>query len=143
MIYSGTRLVSSMLGAEFKLIMTSKIEIHRLYQSIGATQGYRVFIDRLWPRGVSKDEFKYDVWCKDLAPSPALRKWFGHKEKNWLTFCERYRAELRSPEQQERMNDLLERAGAKRIILLYGAKDPDHNHAIVLAQELKRTRQEK
>lgn len=122
---------------------SSRIEIRRLYQQASATEGFRVFIDRLWPRGVSKDEFEYDVWCKDLAPSPVLRKWFGHKVQNWSSFCDRYRAELRTTEQQNRLHDLLRQADGRPLILLYGAKDPDHNHAVILAQELERVQSEK
>lgn len=117
--------------------MVSPIEIRRLYQPAEASEGYRVFIDRLWPRGVSKDDFPFDVWCKGLAPSPDLRKWFGHKAKNWAEFCDRYRTELHTPAQQHRIHELLHQAQSKRIILLYGAKDPDHNHAVILARELK------
>ncbi len=120
--------------------MASPIEICRLYQHLDATGGFRVFIDRLWPRGVSKNEFKFDLWCKDLAPSPALRKWFGHKAENWPSFSSRYRAELRTSPQQQHIKDLLQQANGRRIVLLYGAKDPDHNHAIILAQELERGR---
>lgn len=121
--------------------MVLPIETRRLYQPAKASEGYRVFIDRLWPRGVSKDDFTFDVWCKDLAPSPDLRKWFGHKDQNWAGFCDRYRTELRTPAQQHRIHDLLQQAQGKRIILLYGAKDPDHNHAIILAHELKQAQQ--
>lgn len=121
--------------------MTSSIEIRRLYQDHhDATPVFRVFVDRIWPRGVSKKEFGFDVWCKDLAPTPALRKWFGHKVQNWDTFCERYRAELQTPAQQDRLSELLRQADTRAIILLYGAKDMQHNHAIVLAQELERVR---
>lgn len=123
--------------------MASPVEIRRLYEATDATDGYRVFIDRLWPRGVSKEDFKFDLWCKDLAPSPALRKWFGHKAQNWTVFCDRYRTELNTPEQQQRLQDVLHQAGDKPIILLYGAKDPHHNHARVLAQVLHEQRSDK
>lgn len=117
--------------------MSRRIEIERLYDAAQSTDGYRVFIDRLWPRGVSKDEFHYDAWCKDMAPTPELRKWFGHRVQNWPQFCERYRAELRQPEQQERIAALLEAAGDQTVVLLYGAKDREHNHAIILAEEIR------
>ena len=120
--------------------MASSIEIRRLYEAMDATDGYRVFIDRLWPRGVSKEDFNFDLWCKDLAPSPALRKWFGHKIQNWPEFCDRYRTELNTPEQQQRLQDVLHQARDKPIILLYGAKDLHHNHARVLAQVLHEQR---
>lgn len=118
--------------------MASSIEIRRLYQGADAHEGFRVFIDRLWPRGVSKHDFEFDLWCKGLAPSPALRKWFGHKASNWPEFCDRYRTELHAADVRHLMQDVLRQADGQRIILLYGAKDPDHNHALVLAQELER-----
>lgn len=117
--------------------MTQSIEIRRLYQHADANGGFRIFIDRLWPRGVSKGAFEFELWCKELAPSPELRKWFGHKVKNWPGFCERYRAELQAPEQRQRIQDVLHQAGGKNIILLYGAKDEEHNHAVVLADEMR------
>lgn len=118
--------------------MTASIKIRRLYQQTDAAEGFRVFVDRLWPRGVSKDDFEFDLWCKDLAPSPDLRKWFGHKVQNWPGFSERYRDELRTPEQRRRIQSVLQQAEGNNIILLYGAKDPDHNHAVILAREFKR-----
>ena len=118
--------------------MKVDIQIKRAYDAAEADDGYRVFIDRLWPRGLSKDEFGYDVWCKELAPSPDLRKWFGHKAENWERFREEYRLELQSDEQRQRMRDLVEDAAGKRVTLVYAAKDPDHNHALVLAEEIAR-----
>lgn len=119
------------------------IDIRRLYEdkkSAGESGGYRVFVDRIWPRGVAKEDFSFDVWCKELAPTPALRKWFGHKVQNWAGFTDRYRDELRTSEQQRRLQELLQQAGHKKIILLYGAKDASHNHAVILAQELERVK---
>lgn len=117
--------------------MTTSIEIRRLYQQPDAADGFRVFVDRLWPRGLSRQDFTFDLWCKELAPSPQLRKWFGHKVQNWPGFTERYQAELHTPEQRRRIQAVLRQAGDTTIILLYGAKDPDHNHAIILAQEFR------
>lgn len=118
--------------------MTASVEIRRLYENAPAADGFRVFVDRLWPRGVSRDDFKFDLWCKNLAPSPGLRKWFGHKEQNWPEFHERYQAELRTPEQRQRIQDVVQQAAGKNIILLYGAKSREHNHAVILAQEMRR-----
>lgn len=122
--------------------MSSKVKIHRLYDSDEGTDGFRVLVDRLWPRGVSKEELNFDLWCKDLAPTADLRKWFGHKVENWPTFCERYLAELRTSEQQQRIKKLLELANGQQIVLLFGAKDIKHNQAIVLARELEHVRQQ-
>ena len=123
--------------------MMHKVTIQRLYDSLqpgrdnAGAAGFRVFIDRLWPRGVPKADFHYDLWCKDLAPSPELRKWFGHRVARWDEFSSRYQDELRAPGQQDRMRDLAHQAGKKPIVLLYGAKDTRHNHAVVLKQALE------
>lgn len=124
------------------LPMKAPIEVRRLYDSLQpeSDDGYRVFIDRLWPRGVSRDAFHFDLWCKELAPTPELRKWFAHKAQNWAGFSDKYRAELRNSEQQELIRQVLEQAGKRKVVLLYGARDPDHNHAIILAEEMQRRR---
>lgn len=118
--------------------MTQHVHIKRAYEEAKAADGYRVLVDRLWPRGVSKEALPYDEWCKDLAPSPPLRKWFGHKTENWARFRDSYESELRSPEQKERMQTLIKAAKGKKITLVYGARDPDHNHALILAAEINR-----
>ncbi len=120
--------------------MSRTVTIVRLYDALTPEKGdtaYRVFIDRLWPRGVAKKDFVFDQWCKDLAPSQELRQWFGHKASRWETFSKRYRDELQTREQQDRLADLVKQAGDHSIVLLYGAKDTTHNHAIVLAQALR------
>lgn len=122
--------------------MSLKIKIQRLYDEDAGTQGFRVLVDRVWPRGVKKEDLDFDLWCKDLAPTAELRKWFGHKAENWAEFCERYQAELRTPDQTQQMKKLLEQAGDQQIVLLYGAKDTEHNQAVVLARELERVRQQ-
>ncbi|OWT66447.1 hypothetical protein CEY11_00765 [Candidimonas nitroreducens] len=117
--------------------MTIRIQIKRAYEEAQPSDGYRAFVDRLWPRGLSKETFKFDAWYKDLAPSAELRTWFGHKVENWEQFKDSYRSELRAPEQQERMRELLAAAGKQAITLLYAAKDTEHNQAVVLAAELQ------
>lgn len=116
--------------------MKVHIDIRRAYEEPGKNEGYRILVDRLWPRGISKDELKFDTWCKDLAPSPALRKWFGHKVDHWEKFRTDYLAELRSKDQQARMRELIESAGVSRFTLIYGARDTEHNHALILADEM-------
>lgn len=118
--------------------MTKHVHIKRAYDKAAASDGYRVLVDRLWPRGVSKEDLPYDEWCKELAPSPDLRKWFGHKVENWDQFRDSYESELRAAEQKDRMRALIKSAKRKKITLIYGAKDPDHNHALILATELNR-----
>ena len=116
--------------------MTSSIRIKRAYDCGEPDDGYRVFVDRLWPRGLSKQTFKYDVWCKDLAPSTELRTWFGHKVERWAEFRKKYQSELHTPDQIERMTGLIDAAGKQTITLVYSAKDTEHNQAVVLAEEM-------
>jgi uncharacterized protein YeaO (DUF488 family) len=114
------------------------IQIRRAYEAPGADDGFRVLVDRLWPRGLSKEKFKFDLWCKDLAPTSTLRTWFGHNVDRWQGFCESYEQELRTPEQQELMRDVAAQATQSTITLVYGAKDTEHNQAVVLATEMDR-----
>ncbi len=110
-----------------------KIFLERIYEG-GHRAGYRVLVDRLWPRGVSKQEAALDEWCKILAPSTELRKWFGHDPARWTGFQTRYEEELHG--QKDEALALLARAGRKNLVLLYGAKDSAHTHAIVLERYL-------
>lgn len=110
-----------------------KIILERIYDA-SRQAGYRVLVDRLWPRGVSKQDAVLDEWCKALAPSTELRQWFGHDPARWAEFQIRYMKELRG--QKEEALALLARAGRKNLILLYGAKDGAHTHAIVLERYL-------
>ena len=115
-----------------------EILIKRAYDTAARGDGYRVLVDRLWPRGLTKQALLLDDWDKDLAPSTELRKWFGHEPRRWADFEERYRKELSSSEQRERMRELLTLTGPDRLTLVYGAKDTVHNHAVVLQAELQR-----
>lgn len=118
-----------------------KIDIQRVYDTtVRDPDAYRVLIDRLWPRGIRKAEFAHDAWEKELAPSAPLRKWFGHSPERWAAFCERYRIELARPDARDRMRRLIEAAGDRSITLLYGARDEQHNHARILAEELQNFR---
>lgn len=92
--------------------------------------GYRVLVDRLWPRGISKDDADLDEWCKDLAPSDKLRKWFGHDPEKWTEFVQRYTRELDA--KKDLVIEILDRSPRKTITLLYAAKDSEHNNAAVL-----------
>ena len=118
--------------------MKVKVDIRRAYEKAGANDGFRVLVDRMWPRGVTKDELHFDAWCKDLAPSPELRKWFAHKVENWERFRDEYQSELRDKEHKERIRALIQEAGQTHITLVYGARDTEHNHAVVLAKEITR-----
>ncbi|WP_269499323.1 DUF488 domain-containing protein [Castellaniella sp. S9] len=115
---------------------TPPVRIKRVYEEAAEADGFRVFVDRLWPRGVSKDAFHYDLWCKDLAPSPALRTWFGHKPEHWDGFREGYASELHEAACQRAMGEVFAAAKGRPITLVYGARDPEHNHALILAEEM-------
>lgn len=102
---------------------------HRVYDKL-PDSGYRVLVDRVWPRGVSKEELQLDEWCRDLAPSSQLRKWFDHDPDKWDEFCRRYHGELRS--RRDEIRELQRRCGSRTLRLLYGARDTDHNNAVAL-----------
>ncbi len=112
-----------------------KIHLKRIYDDPASDDGYRVLVDRLWPRGVSKEDAKLDDWLKSAAPSDDLRKWFDHDPERWQEFRERYLGELK--EKREDLRPLAERARQEKTTLLFGAKDEEHNNAVVLAQYLE------
>lgn len=111
-----------------------RIAIKRVYEPAGKNDGFRVLVDRLWPRGLSKDEADIDIWAKDVAPSSELRKWFGHDPAKWTEFQAKYRQELSAHEAE--LHDLLEQAADRHVTLLYGARDTEHNQAVVLKDVL-------
>ena len=108
------------------------VTIKRAYEPPSPKDGTRILVDRLWPRGVSKAKAALDGWNKDVAPSPALRKWFDHRPERFKDFARRYRAELKANPALENL-----RAFKGKVTLVYGARDPKINHAIVLAKVLK------
>ncbi len=114
------------------------IQIKRIYEAPEISDGYRVLVDRLWPRGVSKERAALAEWNKDITPSPDLRIWFGHKAENFELFKERYCAEL---DQSKAAHDFVEKARgileSQNISLLYAAHDPQINHAIILKEWLE------
>lgn len=94
-----------------------------------------MLVDRLWPRGVSKERLKIDAWLRDLAPSTKLRTWFGHDPKKWDEFRRRYRAELEN--RRDLLEELASHARNGRLTLVYGARDPAHNQAVVIKEMLE------
>jgi uncharacterized protein YeaO (DUF488 family) len=106
------------------------LAVKRVYEPAAAGDGHRVLVDRLWPRGLSKDKAALDEWARELGPSTALRQWFGHRPQRWQEFRRRYAAELDAA--PERWRPLLARAARRRVTLLYGARDPVHNQAVAL-----------
>ncbi len=116
--------------------MKPAIHLKRAYEAAAPADGRRVLIDGLWPRGLRKDALPLDDWIKDLAPSAARRQWFGHQTPRWPAFRERYLAELRGPSHQAQLRALLAQAGAGPLTLVYGARDTEHNNAVVLREAL-------
>ncbi len=111
------------------------IKIKRIYEDPSKSDGTRILVDRIWPRGLSKEDAKLDEWIKEIAPSTALRKWFDHKEERFDEFSEKYKQELET--NKNLIMDILKNAREYPITLLYGAKDENHNQAIVLKEFLE------
>ncbi|MFN3398334.1 MAG: DUF488 domain-containing protein [Sulfurimicrobium sp.] len=109
-----------------------KIRIKRVYEQPDEQDGRRILVDRLWPRGLTKEKAKVDLWLKDIAPSTALRKWFGHDPEKWEAFKERYLAELKNNGEQIRL--LKQELDKGVVTLVYAAKDEEHNEAIVIQE---------
>ena len=114
------------------MIITPK----RIYETPAAADGYRVLVDRLWPRGFTKEKAALDEWAKELAPSNDLRRWFHADRTKWKEFERKYLAEL--AEHHDLARQLLVNAGRKRLTLLYASNDTERNHALVLAEYLKK-----
>lgn len=112
------------------------IVIQRAYEDPTPQDGYRVLVDRFWPRGRSKETLQLGEWARELAPEPELIHWFGHDPARWEEFRARYRKELAQPAQRERLRTLLATAGARRITLVYGARSETENQAVVLREAL-------
>jgi uncharacterized protein YeaO (DUF488 family) len=108
------------------------VRIRRAYEPPAKDGGARVLVDRLWPRGARKEALALDEWVKDVAPSDELRRWFGHDPTRWEEFASRYEAELREPAARARVAELARRALAGPLTLVFGARDEEHNNAVVL-----------
>jgi uncharacterized protein YeaO (DUF488 family) len=111
------------------------IQCKRVYEETSREDGTRVLVDRLWPRGVSKEEAALDDWCKDVAPSDALREWFDHDPEKWDEFCRCYHEELDKKDQI--VGQLREKAEDDPLTLVYAAKDHEHNNAVALKAYLQ------
>jgi uncharacterized protein YeaO (DUF488 family) len=115
------------------------IRVKRVYETPSRKDGLRILVDRLWPRGLTKERAAVDLWMKDVAPSTELRKWFGHDPARWNQFQTRYRRELARNEAA--LAQLRQKADARTVTLVYGARDEEHNEALVLKRILEaRTR---
>lgn len=116
-----------------------EVFLKRAYEEPAGTDGFRVLVDRLWPRGKKKADLHLNAWVKEIAPSTELRKWFHHDPKRWLEFLKRYKEELRTPMLKKAIADTLDAARKhSRITLIYAAKDTEHNEAVVLQDIFKR-----
>ena len=113
-----------------------KIMVKRVYEEPAQEDGSRILVDRLWPRGLTKQKAKIDLWLKEIAPSTELRKWFGHDPEKWKEFRKRYYKELKMKSEQIDILKEYQRKGA--VTLVYGAKDKEHNEALVLKELLNR-----
>jgi uncharacterized protein YeaO (DUF488 family) len=114
------------------------IQLKRVYDEPSSSDGFRVLVDRLWPRGLTKQRAAVDQWLKDLAPSTELRKWFAHDPAKWKEFQTKYQREL--ADKGDLLKDLKRRSQDGAVTLLYGARDEEHNEAVVLQSVLNRVR---
>jgi uncharacterized protein YeaO (DUF488 family) len=108
----------------------------RIYEPASHDDGYRVLIDGIWPRGITREHAAVDSWARDLAPSPQLRRWYGHEQERFEEFARRYRTELRA--QRERLSELRRRSRTGVVTLVFAARDAEHSNATVLADVLRR-----
>ena len=118
-------------------VVVVMIRIKRVYDQASEEDGFRILVDRLWPKGMSKDKAKVDLWLKEVAPSDDLRKWFSHDPKKWQEFKKRYEKELK--DKQELLRKIKQAEKEKgTVTILYSAKDEEHNQAIALAAFLQK-----
>lgn len=113
------------------------MRVRRIYDPVTKHDGIRVLVDRLWPRGMSKPRAEIDEWCRDIAPSTALRRWYGHDPQRFTEFRRRYRLELATAEQAAALSHLTELAQGRTVTLLTASKDPTISEAVVLAELLE------
>lgn len=118
--------------------MSSRVWLRRVYDAPTRNDGYRVLVDRLWPRGTRRADAQLDEWCRDLAPSDDLRRWFGHDPCRFAEFDRRYRVEL--TDHLDTVERLTERVDSGRVTLVYGARDSKHNNAVVLRDVIEERR---
>jgi uncharacterized protein YeaO (DUF488 family) len=114
-----------------------EVRARRIYEQAEPSDGRRVLVDRLWPRGLSKEKARLDEWLKTVAPSDELRRWYGHQPAKFAEFKRRYQAELTEPERAEALRHLRDEAGSGPVTLLTATKDLEHSEAEVLVQLLR------
>ena len=114
------------------------VKLKRAYESATRSDGYRVLVERLWPRGIKKTDLPLDEWLKDVAPSTELRQWFGHEPEKWSEFKRRYRKELNAKPAADSLRALALRAEKSTVTLIFSSHDTEHNNAVVLKEVLER-----
>ena len=112
------------------------IRLARAYDIPAEDDGFRVLVDRVWPRGVSKKDLRIDLWAREVAPSTELRRWFGHQPERWPEFARRYREELTEPERARLLETIATHARSGPLTLVFGARDRERNQAVVIAEAL-------
>lgn len=116
--------------------MSTRVWLRRAYEQPGPADGYRVLVDRLWPRGVAREAARLACWSRDVAPSDGLRRWFDHQAERWPAFRHRYLAELIHGDARPSLEALAETARRHRVTLVFGARDVAHSHAVALRDAL-------
>ena len=117
-----------------------QVQLKRVYEPVQETDGCRVLVDRLWPRGIKKEQAQLTHWLREVAPSPDLRKWFHHDSTRFIEFSQLYETELGTRQDaREGVTKLLQWASQGPLTLVYGASDPVHNHALVLLHHLQKS----
>jgi uncharacterized protein YeaO (DUF488 family) len=114
------------------------VKLKRAYEPASRGDGARVLVERLWPRGIRKEALALDEWCKEIAPSTELRKWFSHDPKRWSEFKLRYREELKEAAASERLRALADLSVSRTLTLVFSSHDTEHNNAVVLKAEIER-----
>ena len=114
------------------------VKLKRVYEPKSRGDGYRVLVERLWPRGIRKEDLALDEWRKEVAPSGELRKWFGHDPTRWPEFKLRYLQELKASGPSEQLRALADRAAAQTLTLMFSSHDTEHNNAVVLQGQIER-----
>ncbi len=120
------------------LAFRGMVKLKRAYEPAARGDGYRVLVERLWPRGIRKEELALDEWRKEVAPSGQLRQWFHHDPERWVEFKLRYLKELKEPAASEQLHALAARAAARTLTLIFSSHDTEHNNAVVLKGEIER-----
>lgn len=111
-----------------------KVQIKRVYEEPEKEDGYRILVDRVWPRGMTKEKASIDLWLKEIGPTTELRKWFGHDPDRWTEFEKRYKKELKN--NKEVLAELKKQVKESKVTLIYSAKDEEHNQAVVIRKYL-------